>query len=32
MSRIPPVNVGGVTTDVSKEVEVGIVVGEDYSR
>ena len=32
MSRIPPVNVGGVTTDVSKEVVVAIVVGEDYSR
>ena len=32
MSRIPPVNVGGVTTEVSKEVEVAIVVGEDYSR
>jgi hypothetical protein len=32
MSRIPPVNVGGVTTDVSKEVEVAIVVGEDYSQ
>jgi hypothetical protein len=32
MSRIPPVNVGGVTTEVSKEVEVAIVVGENYSR
>ena len=32
MSRIPPVNVGGVTTEISKEVEVAIVVGEDYSR
>ena len=31
MSRIPPVNVGGVTTEISKEVEVAIVVGEDYS-
>ena len=32
MSRMPPVNVGGVTTDISREVEVAIVVGEDYSR
>lgn len=32
ISRIPPVNVGGVTTDVSKEVEVAIVVGEDYRQ
>jgi hypothetical protein len=32
MSRIPAVNVGGVTTEVSKEVEVAIIVGEDYSR
>lgn len=31
MSRIPPVNVGGVTTEISKDVEVAIVVGEDYS-
>jgi hypothetical protein len=31
MSRIPPVNVGGVTTEVSREVEVAIVVGENYS-
>jgi hypothetical protein len=30
ISRIPAVNVGGVTTDVSKDVEVAIIVGENY--
>lgn len=29
LSQIPPVNVNGVTTEVSKDVQVAIVVGED---
>jgi hypothetical protein len=31
LTDIPPVNVNGVTTDVSKDVQVAIIVGEDYS-
>jgi LytR cell envelope-related transcriptional attenuator len=31
ISQIPPVNVNGVTTEVSKDVQVAIIVGEDSS-